>query len=60
MGPKIAWILLSGLLDAWNWVLYSTLDGAMNYLPCLGKVTGQDPGPVRLIVWEPKSGKYVH
>ena len=29
-GAALSWILWSGLLDGWDWVLYSVVDGAMN------------------------------
>lgn len=32
MGPSVAWVLWSGLPDDQDWVLYSIVDGAMNYI----------------------------
>ena len=34
MSTGVTWILWSDLLDGQDWVLYSVVDGAMNWLPC--------------------------
>lgn len=60
MGSTIAWILQLGLLDGQDCVLYSVVNGPMNYLSCSGRMEGQDPGPIHLIVWEPEWGQNVH
>lgn len=41
MGFVVAWILWSGLIDDHNWVLYSVVDRAVNYLPCLDRAQGR-------------------
>lgn len=34
MGSMVVWILWSGLLDSWDWLLYSAVGRAMSLLPC--------------------------
>lgn len=36
MGSAVAWVLWSGLLDGWDWVLHSVVGRSMNKLPCPG------------------------
>lgn len=48
------------MLTRWDWVLHSVIGGTMNELPFPGRVAGQHPGPVQLIVWGSKSGQSVH
>ena len=50
LSSVVAWTLLSDLLDGQDWVLYSVVDWAVNYLPCPCRAVGWDPGPVQLIV----------
>lgn len=56
MGSMVVWILWSGLLDSWDWLLYSAVGRAMSLLPsCLGSpnqagVCTEYPGQVRLLV----------
>lgn len=40
MGYVIAWVLWLGSLECWDWVLYSEVDGAMNYIPYPSEVAG--------------------
>lgn len=50
--PKRGCRVGSGLLDVWDWILYSVIDRIMNDLSCLSRVAGQNAGTIHLVIWD--------
>lgn len=44
MGSIVAWILWTGLLDAWDWVFYLVINGARKELPFLAEQHARTQG----------------
>lgn len=50
MGPRVAWVLWSGLLDSQYQLPYPAVRGALNQLPHPGGTAEWAPGPAQLII----------